>query len=65
MTSTLPRNPRQARKTTGSNTLPGKSWFAISRQYGPLEAWIDQSWSLGEIELVECPIRTSSLVIRS
>jgi hypothetical protein len=33
-------------------TLPGKSWFTIFRLYGPLEAWFDQSWRPGEIELV-------------
>ena len=32
-------------------TLPGKSWFAILRLYGPLEPWIDKSWRPGEIEL--------------
>jgi len=34
-------------------TVPGKSWFAALRMYGPLEAWIDQMWRPGEIELVE------------
>jgi len=33
-------------------TIPGKSWFIAFRMYGPLEAWIDQSWRPGEIELV-------------
>ncbi|WP_217358492.1 DUF1254 domain-containing protein [Ruegeria atlantica] len=30
-------------------TIPGKSWFAILRIYGPEQAWIDQSWRPGEI----------------
>ena len=34
-------------------TIPGKSWFIALRMYGPLEAWIDQTWRPGEIELVE------------
>jgi hypothetical protein len=34
-------------------TVPGKSWFAILRMYGPLEPWIEQTWRPGEIELVE------------
>jgi hypothetical protein len=34
-------------------TIPGKSWFIILRMYGPLQAWIDQTWRPGEIELVE------------
>ncbi|MEL6766563.1 MAG: DUF1214 domain-containing protein, partial [Pseudomonadota bacterium] len=34
-------------------TIPGKSWFAILRMYGPEEAWIEQTWRPGEIELVE------------
>ena len=34
-------------------TIPGKSWFIILRMYGPLQAWIDQSWRPGEIELVK------------
>ena len=33
-------------------TLPGKSWFAILRMYGPLEPWINQSWRPGEFNLV-------------
>jgi hypothetical protein len=37
----------------GSNwiqTLPGKSWFAIFRLYGPLEPWFEGSWKLNEFE---------------
>ncbi len=34
-------------------TIPGKSWFAILRMYGPLEPWIDKTWRPSEIELVE------------
>tara|TARA_R110000772_G_scaffold268659_1_gene397127 strand:+ start:33120 stop:34604 length:1485 start_codon:yes stop_codon:yes gene_type:complete len=34
-------------------TLPGKSWFAILRMYGPLEPWINKTWRPGEFELVK------------
>ena len=34
-------------------TLPGKSWFAILRMYGPLQPWIDKTWRPSEIELVK------------
>ena len=33
-------------------TIPGKSWFIAFRLYGPLQAWIDQTWRPGDIELV-------------
>ena len=33
-------------------TVPGKSWFAILRMYGPLEPWISKTWRPNEIELV-------------
>jgi hypothetical protein len=31
-------------------TVPGKSWFAMLRLYGPLEGWFDKTWRPGEIE---------------
>jgi hypothetical protein len=34
-------------------TIPGKSWFVIMRMYSPLKPWIDQTWRLGEVELVK------------
>jgi hypothetical protein len=34
-------------------TLPGKSWFAILRMYGPLQPWIDKTWRPSEIERVK------------
>jgi hypothetical protein len=33
-------------------TVPGKSWFAIFRLYGPLEPWFDKTWRLPDIEPV-------------
>ena len=34
-------------------TIPGKSWFAILRMYGPLDPWINKTWRPSEIELVK------------
>jgi hypothetical protein len=34
-------------------TIPGKSWFAILRMYGPLEPWLEKTWRPGEIELAD------------
>lgn len=34
-------------------TVPGKAWFACLRLYSPLEAFFDQTWRPGEIELVQ------------
>jgi hypothetical protein len=45
--------PPAGKESNWLQTVPGKSWFAILRMYGPLEPWIDQSWRPGEIELVE------------
>jgi hypothetical protein len=39
----------------GSNwvqTVPGKSWFAKLRLYGPLASWFDKIWRPSEIEAV-------------
>ena len=33
-------------------TVPGKSWFAMFRLYGPLEPWFDKTWRLPDIEPV-------------
>jgi hypothetical protein len=33
-------------------TVPGKGWNVILRLYSPLEAWFDQTWRPGEIELI-------------
>jgi hypothetical protein len=33
-------------------TVPGKSWFAILRMYGPLEPWLNKTWRPSEIEPV-------------
>ena len=31
-------------------TVPGKSWFAVFRLYGPLEPWFDKTWQLNDIQ---------------
>ena len=36
-----------------TQTVPGKSWFAIFRLYGPLDPWFDRQWRLGEFEMVK------------
>ena len=32
-------------------TIPGQHWFSYFRFYGPLEAYFDRSWKLGDITL--------------
>lgn len=32
-------------------TIPGKSWFAALRMYGPEQSWIDKTWRPSEITL--------------
>ncbi len=34
-------------------TIPGRSWFAYFRLYGPLEAYLDQTWPLPDIEEID------------
>ena len=34
-------------------SIPGKSWFVAWRVYGPLQPWLNQTWRVGEIELVK------------
>ena len=45
--------PPQGKEGNWLQTIPGKSWFAILRMYGPEQAWIDKTWRPSEIELVE------------
>lgn len=33
-------------------TLPDSGWFPMLRLYGPLEAWIDETWKPGDVEVV-------------
>lgn len=47
-----PKAP-QGKEGNWLETVPGKSWFAILRMYGPLEPWIDKTWRPSEIELVK------------
>ena len=47
-----PKAP-EGQESNWLQTIPGKSWFVALRVYGPLEAWLDQTWRPGEIELVE------------
>ncbi len=34
-------------------TVPDKGWFVALRLYGPLDAWFDQTWRPGDIELTD------------
>jgi hypothetical protein len=34
-------------------TIPGRHWFSYVRFYGPLEAYFDRSWKLGDITAVD------------
>ncbi len=34
-------------------TIPGRGWNMLFRLYGPLEAWFDKEWQLGDPELVK------------
>ena len=38
-----------ARRRTGCRRIPGRHWFSYFRFYGPLEAYFDRSWKLGDI----------------
>jgi len=35
------------------DSKPGMDWHMLFRLYGPEQAWFDQTWRPGEIELVE------------
>ena len=41
------------KETNWMQTVPGKSWFAYLRLYGPLDPWFDRTWKPGEFELVD------------
>ena len=47
-----PKAPK-GKENNWLQTIPGKSWIAVLRMYGPEEAWIKQTWRPGEIKLVE------------
>lgn len=42
--------PPAERRGNWIETVPGKSWYAIIRLYGPLESWFDKTWIPGDIE---------------
>ena len=45
--------PPDGKEDNWLQTIPGKSWFAILRMYGPLQPWIDKTWRPGEIEGID------------
>jgi len=46
-----PKAPK-GKEANWTQTIAGKSWFAILRLYGPLDAWFEKKWRPGEIEMV-------------
>ena len=45
--------PPKGQESNWLQTIPGKAWFVAWRVYGPLQPWLDQTWRVGEIELVK------------
>ena len=44
-----PRAP-EGKEENWVKTVPGKGWFAITRLYGPEQAFFDRSWIPGDFE---------------
>ena len=42
----------EGRESNWVQTIPGRHWFSYFRFYGPLEAYFDRSWKLGDITAV-------------
>lgn len=42
-----------SREANWIEKIPGKSWVAAFRLYGPLQPWFDQSWKLNEFEPID------------
>jgi hypothetical protein len=40
----------EGKESNWVQTIPGKHWFSYFRFYGPLEAYFDRSWKLGDIK---------------
>ena len=47
-----PKAPR-GKEANWTETVPGKSWFALLRLYGPLEPWFEGAWRPGEFERLD------------
>ncbi len=45
--------PPEGKEKNWIKTIPGKTWHAYFRWYGPTETYWDGSWKLNDIELVE------------
>ena len=45
--------PPEGMETNWIHTVPGRSWFSALGIYSPLEPWIEKTWQLSEIELVD------------
>jgi hypothetical protein len=44
-----PAEPSEGMAANWVQTLPGRHWFSYFRFYGPLAAYFDKSWKLGDI----------------
>jgi len=44
--------PPAGKENNWLQTVPGKGYNIIFRLYGPLQSWFDQSWRLGDPELI-------------
>ncbi|MBW2059733.1 MAG: DUF1214 domain-containing protein [Deltaproteobacteria bacterium] len=42
--------PPKGKEPNWIQTVPGKSWFAALRLYGPLKPWFEKTWKPGDIE---------------
>jgi hypothetical protein len=42
--------PPKGKEKNWIKTKPGEGWFSYFRLYGPLEAYLDRSWVLPDIE---------------
>jgi hypothetical protein len=52
-TSTSDRTRWKAKENNWGSTVPGKGWFVVFRFYGPLGGYINKTWVLNDIELID------------
>lgn len=49
----VPAIPPTGKEKNWVKTIPGKSWFALFRAYGPLKPFFNRLWVLPDIEKVK------------
>jgi len=47
------RTPPAGKESNWVRTMPGKSYNALLRLYGPLQPFFDKTWMPGDFELME------------